>query len=114
LAMGVNDFNEFIPIATKIGRAAEYETNTIFKTYSPGVSTARDDVAYAYNQNALADRAHAFFDNYNAEVDRYKRSRKGAKGQAVDEFLDYSKVKWSRDLKRDLTREEMLSLTRLA
>ena len=104
LATGAKDFNEFIPLATKIGRSAEFEPNTIFKTYSPGVSTARDEVAYSYDRSVLADQVHAFFDNYNAEVDRYKRSGKGAKGQALDEFLDYSKVKWSRDLKKDLTR----------
>jgi predicted helicase len=104
LSTGANDFNEFIPLATKMGRAAASEPETIFKAYSPGVSTARDDVAYAYDRTILADRVQAFFNNYNAEVDRYKRRGKGAKGQALDEFLDYSEVKWSRDLKQDLTR----------
>ncbi len=37
-----------------------------------------------------------FCENYNSEVDRYKRSGKGKK---LDDFLDYSKVKWSSTLK---------------
>jgi predicted helicase len=74
------------------------------KTYSPGVSTARDDVAYSYDSSVLADQVRGFVEHYNAEVDRYKRSGSGAEGQALDRFLDYSKVKWSRDLKKDLMR----------
>ncbi len=104
LATGAKEFKDFIPLATKIGRSAQFEPKNIFKTYSPGVSTARDEVAYSYDRTVLADRVRTFFDNYNAEVDRYKRSGKDAKGQALDQFLDYSKVKWSRDLKKDLTR----------
>src|SRR5208337_3221243 len=52
----------------------------------------------------LADRVREFCENYNAEVDRYKRSGNQLEGQAFDRFLDYSKVKWSRDLKKDLQR----------
>jgi len=47
LEAGAADFRGFIPLATKVGRLARSEPHTIFKTYSPGVSTARDDVAYA-------------------------------------------------------------------
>jgi predicted helicase len=104
LETGASDFGGFIPLATKAGRSARSEPDTIFKTYSPGVSTARDDVAYAYDRAALAEHVRRFVDNYNAEVDRYKRSGEGATGRALDQFLDYSKVKWSRDLKKDLIR----------
>jgi len=99
-----SDFRGFIPLATKVGRLAKSEPDTIFKTYSPGVSTARDDVAYAYDRATLADRVRRFVGNYNAEVDRYNRSGGGATDQALDQFLDYSNVKWSRDLKKDLIR----------
>jgi len=49
----------------------------------------------------LADRVRGFIDEYNCEVDRYKRS--GA-DQPVDDFVRYEGIKWSRDLKLDLQR----------
>ena len=104
LASGLAEFEQFIPIGTKQGRSSELGLETIFKTYSLGVSTNRDEVVYGYDRKELAERVEAFCDHYNAELDRYKRSGKKAEGQALDQFLDYSKVKWSRDLKKDLRR----------
>jgi predicted helicase len=104
LITGAKEFEDFAPLATKQGRSAEVDPKNIFKTYSPGASTARDEVVYGYDRAELAERVRTFCENYNAEVDRYKRSGKGAKGQALDQFLDYSKLKWSRDLKKDLQR----------
>ena len=40
-----------------------------------------------------------FIDDYNAEVDRYRRH--GAKAD-MDDFVDYERIKWSRDLKLEL------------
>ncbi len=104
LTIGAEEFETFPPVATKEGRAAELEPQTIFKTYSLGVSTNRDEVVYDFSRGELADRVREFCEDYNAEVDRYKRSRKELQGQAFDRFLNYSKVKWSRDLKQDLRR----------
>ena len=72
------------------------DPETIFKAYSPGVSTARDEVVYGFDALVLRDRVEDFCKNYNAELDRYKRS---GKGKNVDDFLDYSKIKWSSTLK---------------
>jgi predicted helicase len=69
-----------------------------------GVPTNRDDVAYSFDAKRLAERVETFCGNYNAEVDRYNHLRKKPEGEALDAFLDYSKVKWSRDLKKDLAR----------
>ncbi len=43
----------------------------------------------------------AFIEEYNGELDRYKRSGNKA---SVDDFVNYNKIKWSRDLKLDLRR----------
>jgi predicted helicase len=102
LTIGAAEFETFPAIATKDGRAGELESQTIFKTYSLGVSTNRDEVVYGFSRGELADRVREFCENYNAEVDRYKRGGKELQGQALDRFLNYSKVKWSRDLKKDL------------
>ena len=95
-------FETFIPIASKSARAADaVSQETIFQTYSLGVSTNRDSVVYDFDRATLAERVEQFCDDYNGEVDRYKRKgqRKG-----IDDFLDYSKVKWSSTLKLHLQR----------
>jgi predicted helicase len=104
LSLGKKEFETFIPLGSKQARAAGTDPETIFKLYSLGVSTNRDDVVYGFDNGSLQDRVREFCEAYNAEVDRYKRSGKVAEGVALDRFLDYSKVKWSRDLKKDLRR----------
>ena len=95
-------FASFIPIATKEGKAStKANTNTFFRTYSLGVSTNRDSVVYDFNEANVAQRIEQFSDDYNAEVGRF--SRKG-EGTNLDEFLDYSRVKWSSSLKAHLKR----------
>ena len=41
--------------------------DTIFKTYSVGVLTARDAWAYNFNRDALADNMQAMIEFYNSE-----------------------------------------------
>jgi predicted helicase len=105
LATGRNEYDRFVAIATKQGRAAELGSETIFKTYSLGVSTNRDDVLYDFDPDALMTRVEQFCENYNAEVDRYKRT---GKEKPLDDFLDYSRVKWSSTLKLHLQRGEVV------
>ncbi len=104
LQSGESEFSDFTPMGSKVARAAEFERHTVFKTYSLGVSTNRDGVAYSFDRDQLSRQVQEFCENYNAEVDRYKRAPKKPEGEALDAFLDYSKVKWSRDLKKDLAR----------
>jgi predicted helicase len=101
LIEGRKEFEDFTPMGSKEAKPAGIEAETIFKAYSLGVSTNRDEVVYGFDRAVLADRVRDFCENYNSEVDRYRRSGKGKK---LDDFLDYLKVKWSRDLKNDLQR----------
>ena len=52
-----------------------------------------------------------FCGDYNAEIDRYKRQPSGIK---LDEFLDYSSIKWSRNLKRSLRNHKELSFDQVS
>ena len=52
---------------------ATKKSDTIFKTYSNGLQTNRDDVVYDFSREALAQRMEAFIEAYNAEADRRKR-----------------------------------------
>ena len=85
--------------AAKSGKPASVET--IFKTFSVGVKTNRDDVVYDFQQDVLKKRIERFIENYNVEVDRYKRSKDK---KPLDDFVRYDRIKWSRDLKLDLQR----------
>ena len=98
------EFDEtFIPMGDeqqrKVRGAAE---SVIFKTYSNGVKTNRDGWAYNFNRNALTENMSRMIDNYNAEVDRWKR-RKNPKAK-VDDFVDNdeTKINWGEGLKKKL------------
>src|SRR5262249_43273485 len=96
------EFEGYLPVGDKVSPSAtKVDARAIFKMYSPGVATGRDDVVYGFNQEALAQFIEKFCDAYNAELDRYKRK---GEGKNIDEFLDYSRVKWSRELKSQLRR----------
>ena len=106
-------FETFIPIGTKESKALHRRrifnipTNVIFRTYSLGVSTNRDAWAYNLDRNALTENMSRMIDNYNAEVDRWKR-RKDPKAD-IDDFVDYDdeKIKWSEGLKKKLEKGQI-------
>ncbi|MFH0794785.1 MAG: type ISP restriction/modification enzyme, partial [bacterium] len=61
----------------------------------------RDDVVYDFQSAALEKRVKQFIEDYNAEVDRYKRLDRP---ENVDDFVHYERVKWSESLKSNLAR----------
>jgi predicted helicase len=97
-----DQFAAFLPLGNKDFRSsAKMEGEAVFKIFSVGVKTNRDEVVYDFRDHELTDRIKLFIESYNGEVDRYKRS--GGKADP-DEFVNYDKLKWSRDLKADLKR----------
>ena len=104
-----DEFSSFSPLGSKEAKSGKDKSGgTIFRTYSLGVNTSRDAVVHDFQSEDLSNRVESFCENYNAEIDRYKRKAKGKalKGRDLDDFLDYSKIKWSRNLKRSLTNGE--------
>ena len=95
------EFEGFIPIGSKDAKAGT-SVPAIFRTYSLGVSTNRDAVAYDFDAKRLAKRVEQFADDYNAELHRWQ-----TKGRPtdLDNFVSYEKIKWSETLKRHLTEE---------
>ena len=104
LAEGLHaEFETFIPMGTKEAKAANSDAGeVIFKIYSGGVKTNRDAWVYNFNRNALAENMSRMIDNYNEEVDRWKRQ--GNREATVDNFVDNDdkKIKWSEGLKKKL------------
>ena len=99
------EFATFMPLGTKEAKTARITNETtIFKLYSGGVKTNRDQWAYDYYRIALVTKLRHFVETYNSEVDRWRR--RGSTMSNIDNFVTYddTKIKWSRDLKLDLQR----------
>ena len=98
------EFESHIPIGSKEAKRAKTEqVETIFKTYSNGVKTNRDAWVYDYKYDSLVKRMRQFVEDYNAEVDRYKRQ--DPKPENIDDFVNYDLLKWDGTLKADLGKE---------
>lgn len=94
------EWDTFTATGTKTDKASDSRSpSTIFKTYSNGVKTNRDDVVYDFDADALMARVRQFIEAYNYEVDRYKRA---GKPSDVDNFVNYEVVKWDSTLKGHL------------
>ena len=99
------EFDTFIPMGTKEARRVKKEAiDVIFKTYSLGVSTNRDAWVCNFNHNTLTDNMRKMVGTYNDQVFKWERSL--ARDTDVDDFVisDDTKIKWSRNLKRELKR----------
>src|SRR5262249_11681757 len=99
-----DEFRGFTPIgnkATKLGRQAE--TATVFKLYGRGVATNADSYVYDFVRPVLLRRAKEMVEDFNSELDRWKRAGQPKK---LDEFLrvDETTHKWIRNTKRTLLR----------
>ncbi len=95
-------FAEYMPVGSRAVKTAKRTSaGAIFKTYGRGVATCRDDVVWGFNQANLVERVKQFIDDYNGEVDRYKRT---AQNTRLDDFVRYEKIKWSESLKSNVVR----------
>ena len=93
-----------IPLASKETKAAKTpnKERAIFKLFSLGVVTARDEWVYDDSTTVLKTKINRLIDTYNKEVVRL-RSVAGSKKLA--DKLDYE-IKWTRAVKADLVRFE--------
>jgi predicted helicase len=98
-----SEFTTFLLIGSKEAKLAKnIELNTIFKNYSLGISTNRDSTVYGFDSSSLETKIIQFAEDYNAEISRWERS---GCPEDIDNFVQYSRLKWSRNLKRDLRRK---------
>lgn len=102
-----NDFESLIPLATKEAKASSKSKNqrAIFKVFSLGVVTARDDWVYDDDRKRLRTKVEWLIAAYNADLSRLVAVRDNAK---LGELLDES-IKWTRAVKNDLRRGLKLS-----
>lgn len=94
-----NDWDSMIPVAskeTKLSKSTK-EEKAIFKLFSNGVVTARDEWVYDYNKIDLKKKVKHLIEVYNSDVIRLK----GMDKSILKDNLDYQ-IKWSRAIKNDL------------
>jgi predicted helicase len=97
-----NDFETLLPIANKQTKLTKKksEENALFKLFSLGVVTARDEWVYDYNKESLEDKVKHLIKIYNQDVE--KHHGKVSKSDVKD-FVNYS-IKWTRAVKNDLVK----------
>jgi predicted helicase len=101
LSLTSNDFDEHLPLASKDVKQGKRGAKAIFKTFSLGVVTARDEWVYAENQRQLERKVRLLIDAYNAER---KRLEANVGDKRLADKLDYE-IKWTRAVKNDLRKQ---------
>jgi predicted helicase len=83
-----NDFDDLLPLANKETKLAksQKEERAVFKLFSNGVVTNRDEWVYDFSKLNLKEKVKFFIEKYNS---------------CSDNNFDLS-IKWSRDLKKEL------------
>ncbi len=104
------EFDALIALGTKEAKKlGDANAHAVFKSYTVGVLTARDEVAYDFSRDVLVVRMEKFVDDYNAEVDRYHRAKEKQKKKIdIDKFVRED-LKWTHNLKQSLKVERSAS-----
>src|SRR5262249_51246936 len=79
----------FLTIGNKEAKATHHsigdtETHTIFKIYSPGAQTNRDNWMYDFIREKLTIKVQNMIETYNAEISRWIRA---GEPQDIDSFV---------------------------
>ena len=97
-----NDFETLIPLASKETKSAKTagKERAIFKLFSLGVVTNRDEWVYDEQDEALNAKVRHLIETYNADLSRHQASTSAGVHQT-----DFgSAIKWTRAVKADLNR----------
>ncbi|MEO5812090.1 MAG: type ISP restriction/modification enzyme [Rhodanobacter sp.] len=102
-----NDFEELLPIASKAVKAAKKpsQEKAIFKLFSLGVVTNRDDWLYDVSRESLEAKVHTFIDKYESERLRWRAEGCPA---GISDWVS-REIKWTSELESSLRRNVVLS-----
>ncbi len=91
-----SEFTSLLPLGSKEAKLARDtglkggDIETVFKLYSLGVQTNRDNWVYDFRLDTLEKKVKGFIDNFNSEIDRWKRSDEP---DDIDNFVIYDDTK---------------------
>jgi predicted helicase len=91
------DFKTLLPLANKQTKLAKTKAqeNAVFKLFSLGVVTARDEWVYDFDEKNLERKVKFLIQTYNKDVERLHGRT------SVADKLNYE-IKWTRAVKNDL------------
>ncbi|MBA7684718.1 hypothetical protein ES703_93125 [subsurface metagenome] len=97
-----NEWDAFLPLASKEVKLLKNTSaeQAIFKLYSLGVVTNRDDWVYDLTTNALTQKVTFFIDFYNQQMLKLSGN---VSSDTINDLLDYT-IKWTRAVKNDLVK----------
>jgi predicted helicase len=95
-----NDFGKLLPLANKDTKSASSaaKERALFKLYSLGASSNRDDWAYDFDMQSLKNKAAAFCETFTNES---KRWRKAGQPKDIGKFVS-RQIKWTAELESHL------------
>jgi len=100
------DWDELLPLGSKEGKSGK-GANVLYKFYSTGVNTSRDNWVYGFSKMYLQNNVKKMISAFNEHVTRYAMSK------AIKEFEfifdnDDRKISWSETLKRHVIKNHLL------
>lgn len=104
-----DSFSEHIVLGDK-----KNESLALFKTYSNGVKTNRDNWVYNFSKGTLSENINKTIDFYNIECARYTNQFAGVSIEnqpLVEEFISFNdnKISWSRALREGVKKGRSIS-----
>ncbi len=102
-----SDFDSLLPLATKETKFAKFasEERAVFKLYSLGVVTARDEWTFDFDKSAVSDKVNFFSRTYRDEIDRFNTEKPDA--GSIGDWVNRS-IKWTAELETHLVKGHKL------
>ncbi|HET7413144.1 MAG TPA: type ISP restriction/modification enzyme, partial [Pararhizobium sp.] len=99
-----NDWDDLIPVADKNTKAAKTkgQERAIFRLYSLGIVTNRDEWAYDFDPAVVGAKIRLFSSRFNDEIENWRRA--GRPKDTSD--LVSREIKWTSELEAELRREK--------
>ena len=102
-----NDFEDLLPLASKDVKGnkqgVEFD-KAVFKLFSNGIVTARDEWSYDFNEKMLKNKASFFCNFYSKEQLRWKNSDKKVK---TNDFVDRT-IKFGSEIENHMVKGDSL------
>jgi predicted helicase len=102
-----NNFDQFIPVADKNNKKLDVDIQSIFKLFSLGCVTNRDEWLYDFSLDNLTQKIRFFCDVYEKEKTRWNNLEEKIK---INDFVDRT-IKWTSELESYFVRGEKLNFS---
>lgn len=99
-----SEWDDLIPIADKKTKAAKgkAQEKAIFRLYSLGIVTNRDEWAYDFDPSSVDAKIRLFSSKFNDEIERW---RKAGRPKDTSDLVS-REIKWTSELEAELRREK--------